>query len=91
MTAPQQPNQPYMPQGQPQQPYQQHPYQQQPHVVYVQQPAYQQAPMQGRDGAQYVRQQRPHSLLKHLLLCGVGIGFITIPMYSISKNHYWTA
>lgn len=90
MSYPQQPpqqpygQQPYPPQGYPQQPvgYPQPGYQP---------PVYPQQPLRGQDGAQYVRQQKPHSLTKHLLLCLVGIGFITIPMYSLSKNHYWTA
>lgn len=37
----------------------------------------------------YVRQQQGHSLVLHILLCGLVIGFFTIPYYSISKNHYW--
>lgn len=45
----------------------------------------------GRDGAQYFRQQQGHSLIKHILLCCVLVGFFTIPYYSISKNHYWHA
>lgn len=52
--------------------------------------AKQEAP-KGKDGAQYVRQQQGHSLIKHILLCCVGIGFFTIPYYTISKNHYWHA
>jgi len=47
--------------------------------------------LRGSDGAQYVRQQKGHSLILHILLLGVGIGFFTIPYYSISKNHYWHA
>ena len=39
----------------------------------------------------YVRQQTGHSLIKHILLCFVMVGFITIPYYSISPNHYWHA
>ena len=34
---------------------------------------------QGKDGAQYVRQQKGHSLILHILLCFVVIGFFTIP------------
>lgn len=30
-----------------------------------------------------------HSLLLHILLCYVLVGFFTIPYYSISKKHYW--
>ena len=37
----------------------------------------------------YVRQQQGHSLLLHILLCGVGVGIFTIPYISLSKNHYW--
>ena len=33
--------------------------------------------------------RKGHSLLLHLLLCGIGIGFITIPYYSLSSRHYW--
>ena len=43
------------------------------------------------DGAQYVRQQKGHSLVLHILLCFVGVGLFTIPYYTISKNHYWHA
>ena len=46
------------------------------------------APKKG-DGAQYVRAQKGHSLIKHILLCFVVVGFITIPYYTISKGHYW--
>lgn len=85
---------PHPEQQPPQQPYQ-YPYAQQPPAFgqqpIYQQPVYQQPQLRGQDGAQYVRQQKPHSLTKHLLLCLIGVGFITIPMYSISKNHYWTA
>lgn len=45
--------------------------------------------LQGKDGAQYIRLQQGHSLTLHILLCCVGIGFFTIPFYTISKNHYW--
>lgn len=41
------------------------------------------------DGANYTRVQKGHSIVIHILLCGVGIGFITIPYYSLSPNHYW--
>lgn len=37
----------------------------------------------------YIRQQKGHSLTKHILLCFVMVGFFTIPYYSISPNHYW--
>ena len=41
------------------------------------------------DGANYVRQQKGHSLLLILLLslCGIGIPFLIY--YSFSPNHYW--
>ena len=44
-----------------------------------------------KDGASYVRRQKGHSLILHILLMGVGVGLITVPYYSISKNHYWHA
>ena len=47
--------------------------------------------LQGRDGAQYVRQQKGHSLICNMLLILVGVGLFTIPYYTISKNHYWHA
>ncbi len=37
----------------------------------------------------HVRSQQGHSFLFHLLLCAVGIGFITIPYYTLSSKHYW--
>lgn len=43
----------------------------------------------GKDGASYVRQQQGHSIVKHIFLCLVAVGFFTIPYYTISKNHYW--
>lgn len=45
----------------------------------------------GRDGTQYMRQQKGHSLTKHILLIFVGVGMFTIPYISLSKNHYWHA
>lgn len=45
----------------------------------------------GRDGTQYIRQQKGHSLILHILLCCVGVGIFTIPYITISKNHYWHA
>ena len=47
--------------------------------------------VKGKDGVQYVRQQKGHSLILNLLACFFIIGFFTIPYYSISKNHYWHA
>jgi len=44
-----------------------------------------------RPAANYVRQQKGHSIIKHILLCCVGVGLFTIPYYSISPNHYWHA
>ena len=38
---------------------------------------------------QYVRHQKGHSLVLHILLIGVVIGLFTIPYYSFSPNHYW--
>ena len=43
-----------------------------------------------RDGANYVRQQKGHSLTKHLLL-GVFVLYIPAIYYTFSPNHYWTA
>lgn len=43
----------------------------------------------GKDGAQYIRAQQGHSIVKHIFLCFIAIGFFTIPYYTISKNHYW--
>jgi hypothetical protein len=34
-------------------------------------------------------QKKGHSILFHLLLCCVGIGFITIPYYTLSSRHRW--
>ena len=39
--------------------------------------------------ANYVRQQKGHSLTLHIILLFLGIGVVTIPYISISKNHYW--
>ena len=47
----------------------------------------QEAP-RGRDGAQYIRQQKGHSLVKHLLF-GWVLLWIPAIYYTISKNHYW--
>jgi len=46
---------------------------------------------QSRDKAQYTRQQQGHSLTLHILLCFVFVGWVTLPYYSISPNHYWHA
>lgn len=37
----------------------------------------------------YVRTQTGHSLTLHILLIFVLVGFVTIPYYSFSPNHYW--
>lgn len=39
----------------------------------------------------YTREVKGHSLIKHILLLFVGVGFITIPYITISKGHYWHA
>lgn len=36
-----------------------------------------------------VVRQKGHSIILHILLCFVYVGFFTIPYYSISKKHYW--
>ena len=33
--------------------------------------------------------RKGHSILLHLLLCCVVIGFFTIPYYTFSSRHYW--
>ena len=40
---------------------------------------------------QYVRQQKGHSIIIHVLLIFVGIGMFTVPYSTFSKNHYWHA
>ena len=44
-----------------------------------------------RDGVQYVRVQKGHSLIFWLLLsfCGIGIPFLIY--YTFSPNHFWHA
>lgn len=46
--------------------------------------------LQGRDNAQYVRQQKGHSLILWILL---GWCVLWLPMiyYTKSPNHYWHA
>jgi hypothetical protein len=39
----------------------------------------------------YVRQQQGHSIILHIFLAFVIVGFFTIPYYSLSPNHYWHA
>ena len=52
---------------------------------------------QNADGTQthqqvsYVRQQKGHSIIAHILLCCVGVGLFTIPYITLSKSHYWHA
>jgi hypothetical protein len=45
---------------------------------------------QSRDRAQYVRQQKGHSLTMHLLFGWIVLYIPTI-YYSASPNHYWHA
>ena len=47
--------------------------------------------LRGKDKALYTRQQKGHSIIKHILLCFVGVGLFTITYYSLSPNHYWHA
>lgn len=47
--------------------------------------------LKGRDNAIYVRQQKGHSLLLHIILLFFGVGLFTIPYICLSKNHYWHA
>ena len=44
---------------------------------------------QGRDRAQYVRQQKGHSFVLHWLVLGMLTAFILPIYYSVSPNHYW--
>ena len=46
--------------------------------------------LKGRDNAVYMRQQKGHSLTKHLLL-GVFVLWIPTVYYAVSKNHYFHA
>ena len=48
------------------------------------------ANLQGRDKAQYVRNQKGHSLILHILL-GVFVLWINVIYISVSKNHFWHA
>jgi hypothetical protein len=43
-----------------------------------------------KDRAQYVRQQKGHSLILHLLLGGLVL-WINVIVISVSPNHYWHA
>ena len=46
-------------------------------------------PKEARDGAQYVRQQKGHSIVLMLILCLFGIGIPFAIYYAISPNHYY--
>ena len=46
---------------------------------------------QAGDGANYVRMQKGHSIIKCLILCCFGIGIPFLIYYTISPNHYWHA
>lgn len=41
-----------------------------------------------RDGANYVRNQQGHSIVKHLIL-GAFVLWINVLYITISPNHYW--
>lgn len=45
---------------------------------------------QSADKAQYVRQQKGHSLILHLIL-GMFVVWINVIYISASPNHYWHA
>ena len=51
------------------------------------------SPMQGRDGAQYVRQQQRHSIITHAILamCTGGLSLFVTFYYMTSPNHYFSA
>lgn len=40
-------------------------------------------------GGNTVIKQKGHSIILHLILLSFGIGFITIPYYTLSPKHYW--
>lgn len=42
------------------------------------------------DKAQYVRQQKGHSLILHLLI-GIFVLWINVIVITVSPNHYWHA
>lgn len=46
---------------------------------------------QSRDQAQYVRQQKGHSILLHIFLIGPFTLWIPMVYISVSPNHYWHA
>ncbi len=43
---------------------------------------------QGQDGSNYVRNQKGHSLILHLLFGGL-IAWVNVLYISVSPNHYW--
>lgn len=45
---------------------------------------------EARDGANYTRQQKGHSIIKHIIF-GVVILWINVIYITISPNHYWHA
>lgn len=47
----------------------------------------------GQDGANYVRQQKGHSIIKHVILglCTAGFSLLWTLYYAFSPNHYWHA
>lgn len=46
--------------------------------------------LKGRDKAIYTREQKGHSIIKHVFL-GVFVLWIPTIYYTFSKNHYWHA
>lgn len=57
-------------------------------MTYNNQPQAPQPVKRARDRSQYVREQKGHSLTKHLLL-GVFVLWIPAIYFSFSPNHYW--
>lgn len=45
--------------------------------------------LNGKDGANYVRQQKGHSAIIGWCIIGPLTGFIVPIYWTISKNHYW--
>jgi hypothetical protein len=58
--------------------------------VNVERPRKEKPVKQSRDRAQYVRQQKGHSLMLHILF-GALVLWIPAIYYSCSPNHYWHA
>lgn len=46
--------------------------------------------LKGRDGVQYVRQQKGHSLILWLIF-GCAVLWLPAIYYTLSPNHYWHA